>query len=108
MSLVRSSMAAPVKSTLLGAIRILFPARSKGRLHDRRGQHKLLRNWPLKAQVISVRIANIELLHAIGRAFWLSHILGTRPKMSIRRIDVRATEVNRGIVVGGNPRAIRF
>jgi len=48
------------------------------------------------------------LVHAIGRDFWLIHILGTRPKVSIRRIDIRATKEERRIIVGGNPGAIRF
>jgi plasmid stabilization system protein ParE len=30
-----------------------------GGRHDRKAQHTLLRSWPLKAQAISVRIANI-------------------------------------------------
>jgi hypothetical protein len=71
-------------------------------------RNNLLRSRPLKAEVISVRISNIHLLHAIGRDFWRFHILAARPQVSVCGIHIGATEENCRVIVGGNPHGIRF
>src|SRR5262245_5927088 len=66
----------------------------------------LLCRLPLKAQKVSVGIADIQLLHAVGRDFRWLHINPTRFQMTIRRIDVRTAEVERRVGVCRCPTCI--
>src|SRR2546425_13196965 len=50
-----------------------------------------LRRWPLKAKVIPVGIADVQLLHAVVRDLGLLHSNAARTEVSVRRIHVRAT-----------------
>src|SRR5437016_3627932 len=48
-----------------------------------------LRRRPLKTQAIPVGIADVQLLHAVGRDFGLFHRNATRTETAVRRIHVR-------------------
>jgi hypothetical protein len=47
---------------------------------------KSLPSWPLKAQVIPVGIADVQLLHAVVRDLGLLHSNAARTEVSVRRI----------------------
>src|SRR5205807_3825056 len=66
-----------------------------------------LLGWPLEAHAISVRIVEIQLLHAIVRDLRLFQSKAAPGQVNVRRSYIRTSEVEASIVVRNNASGIR-
>jgi hypothetical protein len=67
---------------------------------------RCLSGRPLKTENITVRILKRQLFHSVGSDRWWQDRDSLCTEFRVRGIDVRATEVDTGVVVGSGSRGI--